>query len=70
MIERTGQRRPRRRRQDECCCCRKAMAFCWGCRCGFAICQSCMQDNLWGMTCNNITWSCPDCGARNNFGNQ
>jgi hypothetical protein len=29
-----------------------------------------MQENLWGMTCNNITWTCPDCGAIRSFGNQ
>ena len=29
-----------------------------------------MQRNLWGMTCNNITWVCPDCGRSNGFGNQ
>jgi hypothetical protein len=29
-----------------------------------------MYENLWGMTCNNITWQCPDCGEQNGFGNQ
>jgi hypothetical protein len=29
-----------------------------------------MQNNLWGMSCNAITWDCPDCGAGNGFGNQ
>jgi hypothetical protein len=29
-----------------------------------------MQANLWGMTCNAITWACPDCGGQNGFGNQ
>ena len=29
-----------------------------------------MLENRWGMTCNNITWWCPDCGRRNNYGNQ
>jgi hypothetical protein len=29
-----------------------------------------MHENLWGMTCNNITWQCPDCGDQNGFGNQ
>jgi hypothetical protein len=29
-----------------------------------------MLENLWGMTCNAITWDCPDCGASNGFGNQ
>jgi hypothetical protein len=44
--------------------------FCWQCRCGFSICQNCMNQNLWGMTCNGITWLCPDCGDQNGFGNQ
>jgi len=60
----------RRERTDVCDCCREQTGFCWTCRCGLSICQRCMQDNLWGMTCNNITWWCPDCGARNGFGNQ
>ena len=25
------------------------------------MCQSCMNDKLWGVPCNNITWECPDC---------
>jgi hypothetical protein len=29
-----------------------------------------MEENRWGLTCNNITWQCPDCGDWNNFGNQ
>ena len=29
-----------------------------------------MNENAWGMTCNNITWVCPDCGESNGFGNQ
>jgi hypothetical protein len=29
-----------------------------------------MLDNLWGMSCNAITWECPDCGGQNGFGNQ
>jgi hypothetical protein len=29
-----------------------------------------MDENLWGMTCNNITWVCPDCGEIRSFGNQ
>ncbi|MFH1103118.1 MAG: hypothetical protein V1714_05060 [Pseudomonadota bacterium] len=63
-------RRRKRLRQHICHCCRNEAPFCWECRCGFAICQNCMQENLWGMTCNAITWECPDCGGQNGFGNQ
>ena len=48
----------------------KNAPFCWTCRCGFAICQECMMENFWGMSCNGITWVCPDCGESNGFGNQ
>ena len=70
LSKRPGKRRRRRERIDVCCCCKAQTSFCWNCACGFAICQECMLENLWGMTCNNITWWCPDCGARNNYGNQ
>ncbi|MEW5908312.1 MAG: hypothetical protein AB1659_00770 [Thermodesulfobacteriota bacterium] len=72
LPESNPSRIPRRRRprQHVCHCCRKDFPFCWECRCGFAICQSCMMENLWGMTCNAITWQCPDCGGQNGFGNQ
>lgn len=53
-----------------CHCCRKKAPFCWACRCGFKICQVCMSDNAWGMSCNGITWQCPDCGGHNGLGNQ
>jgi hypothetical protein len=29
-----------------------------------------MEENLWGMTCNAIDWTCPDCGEQRGFGNQ
>ena len=64
-------RRRRLRRETVCHCCRAEVPFCWQCRhCGFAICQDCMLENLWGMSCNGITWQCPDCGEQNGFGNQ
>ena len=47
---------------QNCVCCRQDNRFCWSCSCGFQICQACMNENLWGMTCNHITWVCPDCG--------
>ena len=64
--------RPRRTkwgRQSEysCGCCKKSYAFCWTCPCGFEICQECMYENLWGLTCNNVTWTCPDCGNVRSF---
>ncbi|MBI5488378.1 MAG: hypothetical protein HY905_13680 [Deltaproteobacteria bacterium] len=63
--------RPRRRKREyECCCCRRQIAFCWSCKCGFGICQDCMDENAWGMTCNFVTWTCPDCGASNSYANQ
>lgn len=34
------------------------------------MCSDCMEENFWGMTCNGITWTCPDCGAIRGFGNQ
>ncbi|MFH2202613.1 MAG: hypothetical protein ABIJ96_05835 [Elusimicrobiota bacterium] len=61
--------RPKRKKASgQCVCCRREFAFCWKCRCGFAICQPCMDGNTWGMTCNGVTWECPDCGAWNNYG--
>ena len=64
--------RSRRRQKGPkiCHCCSKKVPFCWSCRCGFLICQECMQENVWGMSCNGITWQCPDCGGQNGFGNQ
>ena len=53
-----------------CVCCDGKTPFSWQCRCGFTICQECMEENLWGMSCNGITWECPDCGGQNGFGNQ
>jgi hypothetical protein len=31
------------------------------------MCQECTDENLWGITCNHITWVCPDCGESNSF---
>ncbi len=63
--------RPRKKRRESCDCCRDDGVFCWNCRrCEFSICRTCMDENSWGMTCNNITWACPDCGESNSFGNQ
>ena len=64
--------RSRRRNRKEkgayvCVCCGGVFDFCWTCPCGFSICQACMYENAWGLTCNNITWECPDCGAIRGF---
>ncbi len=29
-----------------------------------------MEENFWGMSCNGITWQCPDCGEHSGLGNQ
>nr|WP_321403290.1 hypothetical protein [uncultured Desulfobacter sp.] len=65
-----GKSRRRQRRSKTCHCCGAQAMFCWQCRCGFSMCQPCMYENQWGMTCNGITWECPDCGAQNGYGNQ
>ncbi|MCP4687924.1 MAG: hypothetical protein GY859_07725, partial [Desulfobacterales bacterium] len=61
-----GRRKRKKRRGaagwEECHCCGSKAPFCWTCRCGFHICQVCMDENVWGMSCNGITWECPDCG--------
>ncbi len=70
-------KRPRVRRRPRtkppavylCCCCNQTVPFCWTCRCGLSICQACMAENIWGVTCNRITWQCPDCGRWHGFGN-
>jgi hypothetical protein len=60
--------RPRKpRRTFQCHCCGRGEQFCWVCPCGFQICQVCLKENAWGMTCNGITWTCPDCGADRSF---
>lgn len=58
-------RRERRRRAGQvthCPLCHGQRSFFWTCPCGFVMCDVCMQRERWGMTCNNMTWVCPDCG--------
>ncbi|HDM78590.1 MAG TPA: hypothetical protein ENG51_19325 [Deltaproteobacteria bacterium] len=55
--------RKREKKEYVCCCCKQKVLFCWSCPCGFQICSMCMNEIMWGMTCNGITWQCPDCGA-------
>ena len=68
--QKVAKRRHRIIREKTCHCCGNEVSFCWTCRCGFGICQECMAENAWGMTCNGITWQCPDCGGYNGYGNQ
>jgi hypothetical protein len=56
-----NKRKPRSGRV--CTICEQTVPFCWSCPCGFQLCQDCMNENSWGLTCNQITWECPDCGA-------
>ena len=58
------------KKQIPCHCCGVHNEFAWQCRCGFTICQDCMYENFWGMSCNGITWECPDCSSNNGLGNQ
>ena len=66
-IRPAGDFRRHRAGPDVCSICGKEVPFCWGCSCGFRICQACLEENRWGITCNNITWECPDCGAMRSF---
>ena len=61
------ERRPRaRRREYHCSLCKRSPPFCFACAaCRFQICQDCMRENEWGMSCNKVTWVCPDCGHVN-----
>ena len=58
-----GSRSPR----GPCSACGVGLAFSWACPCGFRICQACVDENSWGLTCNGITWECPDCGRFRGF---
>jgi hypothetical protein len=61
----TGKGR-RKRTEYRCTICEKPMPFCFGCvDCPFQICLACMTENEWGMSCNKVTWECPDCGRIN-----
>ncbi len=57
-------------KESPCHCCGQHFSFSWMCRCGFTICQDCLLENFWGMSCNGITWYCPDCTETNGLGNQ
>ena len=56
------ERQERARQQEPCPMCAEQRPYYWICPCGFIICDLCMTREAWGMTCNNITWVCPDCG--------
>ena len=66
-IKRAGPRRDGKRKVYLCPMCRQEVMFCWRCTCGFMICQKCMEENAWGMTCNHVTWACPDCGNSRSY---
>lgn len=50
-----------------CTICEVHPPFAWTCPCGFQICDACFKENAWGLTCNNVTWECPDCGGLRSF---
>ena len=62
-----GRRRREKATLRPCPICGHEQRFLWSCRCGFEMCQTCMDENLWGVTCNNVTWVCPDCGQPNGY---
>lgn len=68
---RAERKRPGRRARNRVCqLCKKEYLFCWTCRCGFAMCQPCMDENFWTLSCNGIQWQCPECSQLNGYGNQ
>jgi len=62
LVRLTRKDRQARHRDHTCPMCNLEAKFLWTCPCGLAICEACMQRDLWGFTCNNVTWVCPDCG--------
>ena len=56
-----------KKKEYNCSCCGRNVPFCWKCPCGFQICNTCMEENLWGMTCSGTHWQCPDCGKMRPF---
>lgn len=54
-------------RDRHCPCCGREADFFWTCPCGFRMCQACMEENAWGLTCNSVTWTCPDCGRQRSY---
>jgi hypothetical protein len=54
-------------RDRPCPICEQQVPFLWTCPCGFQICDRCLRAEAWGYTCNNLTWTCPDCGAIRSF---
>jgi len=62
MVRLPRKERKDRARQGRCPMCHEVRSFFWTCPCGLVICDPCMRRDLWGFTCNNVTWVCPDCG--------
>jgi hypothetical protein len=67
MEEGSGAKKGRKKKKYHCTCCDEDQPFCWTCTCGFQICNTCMEENLWGLTCSGVNWQCPDCGALRPF---
>lgn len=73
LLRTEKRRNPAKRRRKKppsagvCPCCKQDTPFLWTCRCGFSMCQTCMLDNTWGLTCNHVTWTCPDCGELRSY---
>jgi hypothetical protein len=63
----TGARPARRPERYVCTICGEEVPYAIWCHCGFMLCPACLAENAWGMTCNHITWECPDCGAVRSF---
>jgi len=69
--KRTHKRKRRVKKDFKCSLCTSTPPFAWRCRgCGFTLCQECMNENIWGLSCNGITWFCPECETMNDLGNQ
>jgi len=54
VIAKNGKISNRKKKEYVCHCCRQKQPFCWTCPCGFHICSACMEENLWGFTCNAV----------------
>jgi hypothetical protein len=63
-------RAPRRRRgrtEYICTICERTVPYAFSCACGFTLCPDHFDDLAWGLTCNWVTWECPECGGMRSF---